>query len=355
MNNEFITSIKKLKTLSPSWEERPHILGSGSILLTGGSGFLGIHLLRCLVCSGRFKNIYTIARTPEKLKAQALYFGIDGPWIKQVKIIQGDLLTMDLGQLPSVETVIHGAAQIHALKSRSQLWADNVEVTRRLLSFFSSAHFVFISTLSVFVSSNMNGFHKQKPLDITDEHEIYGGYAQTKAIGELMCMEHRSCTIFRLGLLTGSKENGVFVEDFFIKTITALKRIGGLPKRLKEAFVDMTPVDVCAEKILLNIDSHGVHHIANCDSISLSEIARLLNLKELSDSEWGRYLKKEPALISWLLKFAVEKETCLREKFEFFNVDLFQSTGHRYEGSSNFGSNEDLFLKYVKILEKEKT
>jgi thioester reductase-like protein len=354
MRNGFNETVTDLYEITPTWEPYADTVKCEGVLVTGGAGFLGIHLLRQLVLCGKFKEVYTIVRNPDKLKTQAMACGIDGPWRQCVRVIVGDLKNIPFELLPRVETVIHGAAQIHAIKSKEQLWVDNVEVTKKILSYYPSAKIVFISTLSVFVSSNLKGLHIQKPIELSAHHMIYGGYAQTKAIGELMCQKHSSCTIVRPGLLTSSNSVIYAQDDFFKMAVKALKRIGGLPARKQEAFVDMTPVDACAERIVHHLHLNGgVYHIANAQSFSLTEMSDELKLVNFSKDEWQERLSQEPTLIHWLLRYATEKEDCIQERLDLFNVDLFQSTGHQYEGATDFGSNVERFRKYVKIIEKE--
>ena len=107
----------------------------------------------------------------------------------------------------------------------------------------------FISTLSVFVSSNLYGNHIEKSLMCNDEYHLYGGYAQSKYIGEKI-MEKYQKNIIRLGLITGTSEKGIFPEDFFSDFIKINKKIGEYPENYENSYVDITPVDYAVEKII---------------------------------------------------------------------------------------------------------
>ena len=208
-------SSKDLDSLLPirQYSTKDKILNN-EILVTGGTGFLGIHILKDLVLSKKYKKIYTIVRNKEKLKIQAEYFNLGIDWIKEIEIIQGDLLDLKELDFPNVEKVIHSAAQIHCIKTLKQLWNNNVETTEKISQIYKNNEVFFISTLSVFVSSNLVGNHEPKSLEISENYLLYGGYAQSKFIGEKI-IEKYNQNIIRLGLITGSSKEGIFPKDFF--------------------------------------------------------------------------------------------------------------------------------------------
>lgn len=322
-----------------------------SLLLTGATGFLGIHLLLQLVRSLQYKKIYIIVRNKEKLKQQIAYYQIDSFSFENIEIIENDLLNMKENDFPAVETVIHSAAEIHCLKNLNQLCDNNVLTTQKICNIYQNdANIYFISTLSVFVSSNLTGNHYPTSLPISNSYILYGGYAQSKYISEKI-VEACNGNIIRLGLLTGSTYLGQFpVNDFFSQIVTTLNKIKIYPENFEEAYVDLTPVDLCAEKIVQHIISgkDNILHIANKKSISLTEILNELNLKKVHTIEFQKQIKELPTLPKTLLEFAFFKSTMLKDCFRLFNIDLFQSTNHSYNIENNFNiSNTKLIKKYL--------
>lgn len=352
-------SSKELQLLSKALLEKnlPVIEKSleKTVLVTGGAGFLGVHLLYELALNADFEKIYTIVRSAEKLKAQALKYIGKTDWLKVVHPIEKDLTNIAEFDLPRVSLVIHSAAEIHCLKSLTQLYQNNCEVTANLLSFYKSTPFIFISSLSVFVSSSLKGCHYPVMFQENDNFDIYGGYAQSKYISELNCYPLENTKIVRLGLLTGSTDKGLCGHDFFTTFLKNCKKLQCYPSGFEESFVDITPVDICAQKIVKEIvpQSAKIFHIANKRSLPLSLILKKLNLSSIPKEKWLEKLKELSSLDQVLMKYAFFKEESLKNYPNFFNIDLFQSTGHSYNIESEFDkSNEELLCLYLTVLDE---
>ena len=325
---------------------------NNEILITGGAGFVGIHLLKQLVESKKFTQVYTIVRDITKLKKQAEYFNLSTSFLTEIKIIEGDLLTLNADSFPNVQYIIHSAAQIHCIKTLKQLWNNNVLVTQKIAEIYQNNEVNFISTLSVFVSSNKKGTHAPLKLEEDSQcYELYGGYAQSKYIAEKI-IERVQGKIIRLGLITGSTHSSIFPEDFFTKTIRLLREIKIYPIDYKESYVDLTPVDLACSQIIENIkQKKTIIHIANKVSTPLSYFIELLNLKAVQNDIWLKEIAAYDNLDQILLKYAFFKEKMLNTHFNYFNIDLFQSTHHSYAILEEFEiSNKTLLQNYIKNL-----
>lgn len=329
---------------------------NNEILVTGGAGFLGIHILKNLLLSKKYTKIHTIVRNPEKLIKQAEYFNLGIEWISQITVITGDLLEIKDCLFPNVEFVIHSAAQIHCIKTLKQLWNNNVETTEKIAQIYQKNKLFFISTLSVFVSSNLIGNHENKSLLVSDDYCLYGGYAQSKFIGEKIIEKYKQ-NIIRLGLITGSSKDGIFPEDFFTNFIKANKQLGFYPEEFEEALVDITPVDYVVNLVAEVIQGkEKIIHIANKKATSLSQIVSVLNLKKLKKEDWLKKVEKMTNLEQILLKFAFFKNETMSSNRDYFNIDLFQTTNHTYNIKKYFDQDNESMLKLYssKILEIKK-
>jgi nucleoside-diphosphate-sugar epimerase len=344
---------------------RPAAAGAQrSVLITGGAGFLAVHLLQAIVRSRSFGKIYLLVRRPETLKASMARYDISASDLDGVEIVQGDLAEMSEAAFPEVDVVIHSAARIHGLKSLRQLWRDNVEVTARLFAHYRRrAEIHFISTLSVFVSSNRTGAHTPhwvKPMDLFQkygmkpQHELYGGYAQSKYVCECLARE-AGVNVIRLGLLTGSSTVGRFPEnDFFSVFLKTMRQLGCAPAGCKEAWVDITPVDFAAELILRYINDAGrppIVHIANFLPTFAEFICEKLKLPLVNSEEFRARVAELPGRMERvLLTYAFFKEEALRTMPDYFNIDLFQSTAHVYCITRPFPVSTDALLSlYIKV------
>lgn len=326
--------------------EEKLVCNNNAILITGAAGFLGIHLLKNIVLSKKYNKVYAIVREKEKVKRQAIYYQLGEDWINEVCFIQGDLLNIENKEFPEVEYIIHSAAQIHCIKTLKQLWKNNVETTDKIAKIYQHNKVFFISTLSVFVSSNKIGVHKSNPLEISDEYLLYGGYAQSKYIGEKI-MEKYHHRIIRLGLITGASDKGIFPQDFFVNFIKMNKELGVYPDGFEDALVDMTPVDDCVELIMNILENEHIqiYHIANKEPTKLSTIIELLELKKVSKEQWFEKIKTRNSLEQYLLKYAFFKKESVKSHFEYYNLDLFQTTGHSYHIQKNFKQKNKNMLK----------
>lgn len=331
-------------------------INNNEILVTGGAGFLGIHLLKSLYEAKKYSKIYTIVRNENKLYEQAKYFNLNVDWLKDIVIIKGDLLDLNEEDYPNVEFVIHSAAQIHCIKTLKQLWNNNVELVSKINQIYQNNKLYFISTLSVFVSSNKIGNHKENTLEVNDEYYLYGGYSQSKYIAEKITEQYNQ-KIIRLGLITGSSKVGKFPDDFFVSFVKELKNIGYYPENYQEALVDMTPVDLASENIInvIHKQEKNIIHIANKEGTQLSNFINILNLKKISKEDWLNKINELDNLKQFLLKFAFFKDEMLKSHFNYFNLDLFQTTNHSYNIKNKFEMNNENLLKlYCDEITKDK-
>ena len=334
-------------------------IDNNDILLTGGAGFLGVHLLKMLCESRKYDKVYTILRSKEIFYKNVKFFKMEGDWVNKIQIIEGDLITLSEQEYPNVSTVIHSAARIHCVKTYKQLWRDNVITTKKVSEIYKNNQLYFISTLSVFVSSNIQGNHIQESVLESEKIKIYGGYAQTKYIGEKI-IEQVSGKIIRPGLITGHKKYQIFPDDFFSMIIKTLSKLGVHPEGYEESFVDISPVDIVSNEIVNIVtkseSDERIFHIANTESASIDIFINTLNLKKVSREEWVRKLANENNIIKTLLNYAFFKSEMLKTHHDYFNIDLFQSTGHHYniKKQMDFSNDDMVKLYYDKLIAEVK-
>jgi UDP-glucuronate 4-epimerase len=162
-----------------------------NVLVTGGAGFIGSHLVERLlveghgiVCLDNFDDFYDPA-----LKSRNLSRAIRNP---QFKLVEGDLREEKLlGQIFEKEKiggVVHLAARAGVRPSlqKPALYADvNIRGTIYLLEACRQhgvRRFIFASSSSVYGNSSRVPFSEEDPVN----HPI-SPYAATKKAGELLC------------------------------------------------------------------------------------------------------------------------------------------------------------------------
>jgi len=134
------------------------------IFITGGTGFLGRHLLAALCRQGQ--RVRVLTRRPEQHGWLAKYPNVD--------VVAGDLrLEADLSAaLQGCDAVIHAAALFSMWGAEHEFMATNVEGTRHLIEGAERAgvkRFVYVSTIAV-VGEPSEGLlidedHPTRPVD----------------------------------------------------------------------------------------------------------------------------------------------------------------------------------------------
>jgi len=173
------------------------------ILVTGGAGFLGLHLAKYFskkVRSGRDLSLLDIAPFNKK------------EYPKNCCFLQADIRDVQsFNQLvKSVDVVIHTAAALPLWK-KEEIFDINVNGTKNLLDISLKnkvKQFIFISSTAVY------GIPKKHPVFENDLLIGVGPYGQSKIEAENLCEEYRKkgmfVTVIRPKTFVGTYRLGVF-------------------------------------------------------------------------------------------------------------------------------------------------
>ncbi len=170
------------------------------ILITGGSGFMGINLIRYLLDKG-FKDIRVID-----------YASFDYPEIKKIDFILGDIRdkTKVKEAMKDVSWVIHCAAAL-PLYSREEIFSTEVQGTKNLLKEAKKQgveRFVHTSTTAVYGIPDHHPLYEDDPLDGV------GDYGEAKVKAEEVAISFRKkgmiIPIVRPKSFIGPERLGVF-------------------------------------------------------------------------------------------------------------------------------------------------
>jgi len=173
---------------------------SGKVLVTGGSGFLGINLIRHLFAKGM-----TDIRSLDLVD-------FDYPEKGRVDAVQGDIRdkAMVAKCMEGVRYVVHTAAAL-PLYSEHDIMTTDVDGTRNLLEAAQKAgvdRFVMISSTAVY------GIPDHHPLLENDEMIGVGPYGRAKILAEAECLKARGqglCVpVIRPKSFIGPERLGVF-------------------------------------------------------------------------------------------------------------------------------------------------
>lgn len=277
----------------------------GNILLTGATGFLGIHVLRefltsctgkvyCMVRKGKY------ASCEKRLTNMLMYYfdcTFEEEFKERIECIDGDItdrdMLMELGGY-DFTTVINCAACVKHFVNDDLLDRVNVEGVKNIIELCkkSGKRLIQISTTSVAGEGNDLTVPITKQMQ---ENELYFGqiiendYIRTKFLAERFLLE--SCAkdgldgkIIRVGNLMSRKSDGEFQINFvtngFMRTLNAYRILGQFPMGAMHEQAEFSPIDSTAAAIITLAAAESeftVFHAYNSHKIYMSDVIYAMN------------------------------------------------------------------------------
>ena len=280
-----------------------------NILLTGVTGFLGVHILAELLNRFSDTKIYCLIRNkPNKTNTKRLkevlhfYFGAKYDLLinDRVFVISGDLsrdkMGMDITEYKElttkIDSIIHCASLVKHFGDYNTFYNSNVVSAKNVIKFAkeSNASINHVSTTSV---SGNYLVKNSIEYDYT-ENDFYIGqnykdnvYVRTKFEAEEEMLKAQAeginVNIFRVGNLMPRISDGVFqinrLDNAYFKRILGFAKLQKLPRNLLNQDLEFTPVDSCAEALVkLMVYKNKVFHLLNKNFIKITQlISELLN------------------------------------------------------------------------------
>lgn len=238
------------------------------VLVTGATGWLGQHVVDELLERGWNVVAPIRASNPQHMWERV------ARWKNQSNFTPIAIESlMQTHLFPKVDGVIHIAADMSLVNTLEQAWDSNVKTTQHLFEWARAngcPRFDFISTLSVFVSSDVARGRLYEDQDLFSAEHVYGGYAASKWCAEMWLQRNTlgmNLAVHRLGLLSYSSTLGWADKDGIAAWGRAWK-LWGKPhwmRRTDTDLVDWTPTEYAAQGIVeaFETNSEGVHHWAN--------------------------------------------------------------------------------------------
>ena len=307
------------------------------VLLIGGTGYLGIHILYeylkyengkiyCLV--RRKNNEEPLIRLQQKI---AFYFGNDyyEKNKDRIQVVEGDIVEENLAinlkdykmLKNNITTVINAGALVKHF-GISKLFNDiNVKGTENVVEFCKKENkrLIHISTISVSgngekeetveeTTENINSKKIFKESDLYIGQNISGIYTITKFEAEKIVLKAiksgLNAQILRMGNITNRYSDGVFQqnveENAFAKRLKSFIELGMFPQYLLDHAIELGPVDLCAEAVIkiLEYDSNcNVLHIYNSKLLPIKLLVNTMkelgiNIEAVDDETMSRKLKE---------------------------------------------------------------
>ncbi|MEY8387386.1 amino acid adenylation domain-containing protein [Oscillospiraceae bacterium 38-13] len=315
------TSILERNTWNPDFVPERHELGT--VLLTGGTGFLGAHILDALMNHGVTK-IYCVVRGGEDKLRRRLqyYFGgrYAGELGSMIIPITGDLEHKDIvkGLPENVDYVIHAAASVKHYGSWQYFKSANIDATQNIISYAKRIHAKLFHVSTISVSGNsmadqFDGYISEEEKHFS-ESSLYiaqpldNVYVRSKFEAEALVLdairEGLQANIVRMGNLTNRKSDLKFqpnyTENAFLKRVKAVLELGCVPDYLMSIYTEFSPVDAAAEAITriaehMN-DRYTVFHINSDKELFLDRMLDYLEqaghpLKVVTGEKFARLIR----------------------------------------------------------------
>lgn len=306
-DDEF-TNIKEFQTLRIS--DRSYNVPE-NILLTGATGFLGIHLLSEILDNSN-ANVYCLVRGQDESKAvsnllSSIYFYFGQKYKNlinnRIMIVHGDFAHDQFGLNGTeyinlgnkITTIIHSGAVVKHYGNIELFEKTNIFGTEEIIKFALKFDIRLNHISTVSIAGNCSALKERK--NEFFEKDIYIGqsfddniYIKSKYKAEeliVRCINENKlkANIFRLGNITGKYTDGSFqknrFENMFYNKICSIINLGVIPENLLDVKIELSPVDFCSTAIMSIIKEYrnvlDIYHILNNNSISIMQLVNILN------------------------------------------------------------------------------
>ncbi len=248
----------------------------GNVLLTGATGYLGIHILHDLIASDA-PNIYCLVRGKSVQKAESrlrtlLYYYFANAYKElfgtRLHVILGDV-TQDICSVcgdaiaATISTVFNCAAIVKHFSEGTEIEDVNIGGASRCVDFCiqTGARLVHIST-----ASTRGLWTGEARSDIFTEQRLYMGqylgnkYIYSKFMAERIILDAvakrgLSAKIMRVGNLAARSTDGEFQANFstnsFMGRIRVFNMLGCCPYGMRNKRVEFSPINEVARAIVL--------------------------------------------------------------------------------------------------------
>lgn len=273
----------------------------GDVLLTGATGFLGIHVLYHLLKEYDGK-VYCPLRGKDGVSAadrlhSMLYYYFDEAFEelldKRLFIIETNMMKLEaVMQLPYKNlTVINCLANVKHFSTGNDIEEVNVNSVDYLVKWClaSGSRLVHVSTVSV-AGHSMNGFPDPKRKLIEREldygQSLDNQYARSKFNAERLILDAvrdngLSAKIMRVGNLSARNSDGEFQMNFlsnnFMSTLRAYQTLGACTYEWMDFTCEFSPIDEVSRAILLLATTpreNIVFHPTNNHTLPMGDVLR---------------------------------------------------------------------------------
>lgn len=308
-----------------------------NILLTGATGFLGIHILYYLLTTTNAHISCLIRRksglSPNERLEKLFYYYFGDEYFSllhdRVTVLEGELTEShfnlsneDYSSLKSSDCVIHAAAITKHYGDFEIFYHSNILSTQNIVDFCKENHIILNHMSTTSISGFINDENTSKVLT---ENDFYIGqnyksnvYINSKFLAEAIIYKEQynglKANVFRLGNLMGRYSDGMFQinkhQNAFYTKLLALAKLKLVPDNLTDFCLDFSPIDTVSRSILalLSIPNlqNCIFHITNPNVLCISELIEIfssfgLTLKLTNPEHFVKTLSENANLMKYFV------------------------------------------------------
>jgi amino acid adenylation domain-containing protein len=242
----------------------------GNVLLTGATGYLGIHILHELIDSDA-QNIYCMVRAKSQEKAESrlrtllfYYFSQSFKELfgQRLHVVLGDV-TQDIDESLEVDTVFNCAAVVKHFSEGTEIEDVNIGGAQRCVDYCikTGAKLIHISTAStrgLWVGESKNEVYTEQRLfmgQYLGNQYIYSKYMAERLILDAVALHGLNAKIMRVGNLAARSTDGEFQANFstnsFMGRIRIYNMLGCCPHAMRNKRIEFSPINEVARAIVL--------------------------------------------------------------------------------------------------------
>ena len=285
-----------------------------NILITGATGFLGIHILSEFIEHEK-GNVYCIVREGKGITSktrlyQKLNYYFKDKYTdlidKRIFAVTGNITEPGFGLnqedllniANSIDLVINCAANVSHYGNYNSFYNTNVKSVKHIIDFCKNFNkkLYHISTISVAdakLDLSYPTLHKHKNI-VFDESCLYVGqtlenlYTRTKFEAEALVLSAIStglnAYILRMGNLMPRLKDGLFQENMsdndFINKVSTFTKLKIMPDYLLDYPINFTPIDQASKaiyKLITNTNStNRIFHLYNDKNVPVPKLLKIL-------------------------------------------------------------------------------
>ena len=288
-----------------------------NVLLTGVTGYLGMHILEEFLKKEKGKIYVLIRKDPgstvkEKLLNKMHYY-FEEKYDKYVDdriiIVEGDIAKdgfglnqeelFELGN--SVDSIINSAAKVSHYGSYLEFYNTNVKSVEKIIDFANTFNqkIYHISTLSVSGNSFVDQYYVEQAFEKEVEFcekNLYIGqqldnvYIRSKFEAEKRILDAilrgTDAYILRIGNLMPRLSDGKFQENIdenaYISRLKTFAKMGCIPDYLLNSYLEFTPIDSTAQAVLkimqFSNKENRIYHVFNHNHVYIKDLIKIMSI-----------------------------------------------------------------------------